>query len=231
MSSWDTTTGLMEVFTLEVKEAWFGFNDKYQGGKVLALNFKGPASVDGDVVDPENHIWYGCGPTWKDAQGGASAINTTGADGFSENTNMGRLINSVKKLGDDALAVMKGRGESFEAETWLGLSLDLERTHVSTFPDKVTGDPIEVHTNLVTGLREGSAPAAAPAVTEGDTTPTSVNPKVLRVYLTKEAKSHADNDAFMSAVLDNGYEHSAALTDNEEILDEVIDGSLYAEAN
>ncbi len=51
-SSWDTSTGLLEVFTLEVQAAWFGKNDKFPDN--LLLNLRGPATVEGEVVDPEH---------------------------------------------------------------------------------------------------------------------------------------------------------------------------------
>ena len=231
MSSWDTSTGLIEAFTMDVQEAWFGTNDKYQSGKVLLLNFKGPQIVDGDEVEPEGHIWYSCGQNWKAAQGGASAVNTTGSDSFNENTGIGRLIDSVKALGDDAIGVMRGRGESFEAETWANLSLDLERTHVSSFKND-EGEDVKVYTNLAVGLREGSGGGSATPATSTDTNAEvkAILAPVLRKLLLVEAKKHDSNDDFMSAVLDNGYQHSAGLAENEEILDEVIDGTLYAEA-
>ncbi len=232
MSSWDTSTGLAEKFTMEVNEAWFGTNEKYQKGKVLLLNIKGPMSVDGDIVDPENVTWYSCGQNWKAAQGGASAVNTVGSDSFNENTGIGRLIDSIKALGDDAIDIMRGRGESFEAETWGNLVLDLERTHVSSFKND-EGEDVKVYVNLAVGLREGggdSAPAAA-APDQGDTEVKAILAPVLRKLLLVEAKKHESQDDFMNHVLDNGYKHSAGLAENEEILDEVIDGTLYAEAN
>jgi hypothetical protein len=231
LSSWDTSTGLAEKFTIDVGEAWFGTNDKYQSGKVLLLNFKGPMTVDGDEVDPEYHMWYSCGQNWKAAQGGASAVNTTGSDSFNENTGIGRLIDSIKALGDDEIAIMRGRGESFEAETWGNLSLDLEREHVSSFKND-EGEEVKVYVNLAVGLREGGESAkATPAASDTDKEVKAVLAPVLRKLLLVEAKKHDSNDDFMGHVLDNGYKHADGLAENEEILDEVIDGTLFAEAN
>ena len=175
-------------------------------------------------------MWYSCGQNWKAAQGGASAVNTTGSDSFNENTGIGRLIDSIKALGDDAIAIMRGRGESFEAETWGNLVLDLEREHVSSFKND-EGEEVKVHVNLAVGLREGGGSAKATSTTDTDKEVKAILAPVLRKLLLVEAKKHDSNDDFMGHVLDNGYQHSAGLAENEEILDEVIDGTLFAEAN
>ncbi len=234
MSSWDTSSGLLEQFTLDVEEAWFGTNDKYMSGKILLLNLKGPATVDGDVVDPAHHIWYSCGDKWKAAQGGASAVNTTGTDSFNSQAGIGRLIDGIKALGDEAIDVMRGRGESFEADTWNGLVLELERTKVSQFTDKTTKELVEVYVNMPQSISVSSGQASAPAAeTETPAAPSGggLPPAALRKVLVKEAANHDDADDFMAHVLDNSYQHSAALTANEEILDEVIEGTIHAEAH
>jgi len=233
LSSWDTSTGLLESFQLEVQEAWFGTNDKYNQGNTLLLNLKGPASVDGDVVDPEHHLMLSCGDKWKAAQGGAAAVNTTGSESFNNQSAVGKLIDGIKDLGADAIAVMRTRGESFEADTWNNVVIDFERVKTGTFKDRNTGEEREVFNYLPRSLAEGgTAPSAAPsAETASANGPTGMAPAALRAILKVEAAKHDSNDDFLGAVLDGGYQHSEALQANEELLDEVISGAIHAEAN
>jgi hypothetical protein len=234
LSSWDTSTGLLESFTMEVQEAWFGTNDKYNQGQTLLLNLKGPASVGGDVVDPEHHLMLSCGDKWKAAQGGASAVNTTGSESFNNQSAVGKLIDGIKELGVDAIAVMRGRGESFEAETWTNIVVDFERVKTGTFKDRNTGEEREVFNYLPRSLSEGGTQAKATqgsAETAASNGPTTMAPAALRALLKVEAGKHGSNDEFLAAVLDNSYANSAALQANEELLDEVISGAIYGEAN
>jgi len=235
VSSWDTSTGLLEVFTLEINEAWFGKNDKF--GDNLLLNLRGPASVEGEIVDPEHTEIFTCGDSWKDGQGGAIAVSTTGAEMFNENSKIGRLIDGIKALGTDAVAVMSKRGESYEAGSWIGVVLDFERTKVGSFTAKDTGEVKDIHAMLPTGIREvegnGAAAAAAPATTAPTPSPNSGGSnKALRALLTALAKKSDDNDSFVASALDpDVFKKAADLESDEELLDAVIDGSLYEEAN
>lgn len=227
MSSWDTSTGLLDSFTLEVNEAWFGKNDKFPNN--LVFNLRGPALVDGEVVDPEHTELFTCGEAWKDGQGGAIAVSTSGAEMFNANSKIGRLIDSIKALGSDA-AFMAGRGESFEATSWIGVSFDLERNKIGSF-ETDEGETKEITAMLATGIREVSE-TAAPATEAPATSNTGGSNKALTALLTALAKKSDDNDAFIAAALDpDEFKKASELEGNEELLDSVIDGSFYAEAN
>lgn len=234
MSSWDTSTGLLEAFQLEINETWFGTNDKYNQGKTLLLNLKGAASVDGDVVDPEYQLMLSCGDKWTAASGGASAVNTAGSEMFNEQSAVGRLIDGIKELDAAVLAVMQGRGESFEADTWNNLIIDFERRQTGQFKDRETGEIREIYTYVpLTVVEAGTLPGTTDVKSEG--TPTSNaggSDKALRVLVTNLAKKYDDNDAFVAAALDPDiFKKAGQLEANEELLDAVIDGSLFSEAN
>jgi hypothetical protein len=236
LSSWDTSSGLLEEFSLDVQEAWFGTNDKYNQGQTLLLNLKGAASVAGDVVDPDHHLMLSCGDKWKAAQGGATAVNTTGSDSFNSQSAVGRLIDGAKELGDPVIAILRGRGDSFQADTWNNLVIDFERVKTGSFKDRNTGEERDVYNYLPRAIVEGSGGGAsastpAPAAAAADNSGGGMAPAALRKILGVEAAKYDSNDDFMAAVLDDGYSHGSALTSNEELLDAVIDGSIYAEAN
>lgn len=234
MSSWDTSSGLLESFTLETQEVWFGTNDKYNQGQTLLLNLKGPASVDGDIVDPEHHLMLSCGDKWKAGQGGAVAINTTGSENFNSQSAVGRLIDGIKDLGEDALSVMKTRGESFEADTWQGLSIDFERVMTGKFKDRVTGEEREVHNYLPRSLSVAgsAAPAAkAEAKASGNAGGKAAAAK-LKIAVKKFAADFESNDDFIAAVLDPGsFDQAEEVEANEELLDAVVSGEIFAEAH
>ncbi len=232
-SSWDTSTGLLEVFTLEVQEAWFGRNDKFPDN--LLLNLRGPAIVEGEVVDPEHTEIFTCGEAWKDGQGGAIAVSTAGAEMFNQNSKIGRLIDGIKALGSDA-AFMAKRGESYEAASWLNISVDFERTKVGSFTTD-EGELKEISAMLPVGIREiaESAGDSAAEPTEA-TAPTPASNagmgKAGLALLSNLAKKSDDNDAFIAAALDpDQFKKAAELEADEELLDSVIDGTFYNGAN
>ena len=232
-SSWDTSTGLLEVFTLEVEAAWFGKNDKFPDN--LLLNLRGPASVEGEIVDPEHTEIFTCGEAWKDGQGGAIAVSTAGAEMFNTNSKIGRLIDGIKALGSDA-AFMSKRGESYEAESWVNISIDFERTKVGSFTTD-EGELKEISAMIPVGIREVTEKAGDAAAEPAEAvaaTPASSDGmgKAGKALLAALAKKSDDNDAFIAAALDpDQFKKAAELEADEELLDSVIDGTFYSEAN
>ncbi len=234
-SSWDTSTGLLEVFTLEVKEAWFGKNDKFPNN--LVFNMRGPALVDGVIVDPEHTELFTCGEAWKDGQGGAVAVSTSGEEMFNSNSKIGRMIDGIKSLGSDA-AFMSKRGESYEAASWLNISIDFERVKLGSFTTD-DGETKEINAMIPVGIREIEASAGDDAATPAEMAETAGTPassdgmgKAGRVLLAALAKKSSDNDAFIAAALDpDEFKRAGELEADEELLDSVIDGSFYSEAN
>lgn len=228
MSSWDTSTGLLDSFTLVVKEAWFGKREQF--GENLLLNLKGSAIVEGVEVDPEHDEIFTCGATWQAGQGGALAVSTTGAEMFNANSKIGRLINSIADLGDEVKATMQARGETFEADTWTGLEIDLERVKVGTYEDQKTGEIKDSMALVATGVRESSEQAAAPAKTEA--AGSNSGGGALRKLVVAHAKKYDNNDDFVAGVLDaEVFKKAADVESDEELLDAIIDGSIFAEAH
>jgi hypothetical protein len=147
---------------------------------------------------------------------------------------VGRLIDGAKELGDPVIAILRGRGDSFQADTWNNLVIDFERVKTGSFKDRNTGEERDVYNYLPRAIVEGSgggASAPTPTAAAEGNAGGGMAPAALRKILGVEAAKYDSNDDFMAAVLDDGYSHGSALTSNEELLDAVIDGSIYAEAN
>lgn len=231
MSSWDTSSGLLDAFTLQVEEAWFGKNDKF--GDNLLLNLQGAALVDGDVVDPEHTEIFTCGATWKAGQGGAMAVSTTGAEMFNQNSKIGRLIDSIVGLGDEAIAIMSGRGESYEAESWTNIAIDFERTKVGTYEDRDTGETKDSFALLAVGLAEvGEEKPKAKKAKKAKKDKGSNGSKGLRALVLAHAKKYDDNDEFVAGVLDSDtFKKAEDVEADEELLDAILDGSIFEEAH
>lgn len=161
--SWKTSSGLLDDFDFDIEEAWFGVNEKF--GEAVLLNLRGIASQEGEVVDDEHLLLYSCGDGWEAAKGGREAQHGAGRTTFTNQSNMGRLIDSIVSLGDDVIGVLSSRGETYEADTWEGLRFHIERKTFS-FRDRETKEQVSYEVPLATdflGEVETEAPAKAPA--------------------------------------------------------------------
>lgn len=149
--SWKTSSGLLDDFDLTIEEAWFGTNEKF-GDQVL-LNLRGYAEqmVDGEkvVVDDEHLLLYSCGDGWEAAKGGREAVHGAGKTTFTNQSNMGRLIDAIVGLGEDVTGELASRGDTFEADTWEGLKFHIERKKFS-FRNRETQEMVEYEVPLPT---------------------------------------------------------------------------------
>lgn len=132
-NTWETESGLLDDFDFTIEEAWFGKNPKIGDGNVLLLNLRGVAEQDGEVVDDEHLLLYSCGDGWEAGKGGEEAVHNAGKVRFNKSSNMGRLIDAMVELGDEAMEEIKARGQATEAATWVGLRLHIERKEFSYF--------------------------------------------------------------------------------------------------
>lgn len=149
--SWKTSSGLLDDFDFTIEEAWFGTNEKF-GDQVL-LNLRGEAEqeVEGEivVVDDEHLLLYSCGDGWEAAKGGREATHGAGKTTFTNQSNMGRLIDALVGLGSEVLEELEGRGETYEADTWEGLKLHIERKQFS-FRNRETQEQVNYEVPLPT---------------------------------------------------------------------------------
>lgn len=131
--SWKTSSGLLDDFDFSIEEAWFGTHEKFPDTTLLSLRGIAEQEVDGElvVVDDEHTLLYSLGDGWEIANGGREATHTAGRTTFTNNSNMGRLIDAVVALGGEALKELASRGESYEADTWQGLRFHIDRKQFS----------------------------------------------------------------------------------------------------
>lgn len=243
-SSWETTSGLLEEYDLTIKEAWFTKDPAYQEGKATILKVVGEAHVDGDLVDDEKTNFYSLGDGWEPDNGGESASHGAGKTQFNEGSNMGKLVKAIVGCGDEALAVISGRGESTDAASYRGLKFAMKRTEF-TFNDRNTGEKRSYFVELPVEFlgEEAVKPAGRTAKAESGGTTTrrrrsasaetadNAGDEALRkavIEFASEFEAHTD---FAAAVLDSSdFDQADAVQADADILADILDdkGSIWA---
>lgn len=141
--SWETETGLLDDFDHTVTEAWYGTDDGYMNGTRLLLNLRGPASENGEVVDPEYKLMFSCGDGWEAINGGAGAEHVGGKTKFNANSAIGRVINALKSNTPEVFDALQKKGDALESQVWENLNLHWKRMKVSEFKN-ADGELVEV---------------------------------------------------------------------------------------
>ncbi len=141
--SWETTSGLLDDFTLNVAEAWFG-EDEENDDERIYLFLRGLA-IDNDSEDATEEEDYRerfrVGTNWEVVDKGGAVENATGKPKFNKNSGVGRLIRSMVADGATAEALAE-RGDATEAATYVGLTLHLVRIEQTPFEND-DGDKVE----------------------------------------------------------------------------------------
>ncbi len=139
--SWETTSGLLDNFALNVEEAWFG-EDEENDDERIYLFLRGLATDSDDGEESEDYRErFRVGTNWEVVDKGGAVENATGKPKFNKNSGVGRLIRSMvaNQATADALAE---RGDATEAETYIGLTIHLERIEQTPFEND-DGDKVE----------------------------------------------------------------------------------------
>lgn len=247
--SWKTSSGLLDDFDFSIEEAWFGTNEKF--GDTVLLNLRGIAEqeVDGDmvVVDDEHLLLYSCGDGWEAAKGGREAAHAAGKTTFTNNSNMGRLIDAVVGLGDDAIDELSSRGESYEADTWEGLKFHIERKTFS-FRNRETGEQVNYEVPLPTDFlgtfdpEEEEAPKKKSSSKKGSKSSKrgsrgsrrkKADNSDLRDAVVEFAAQYEDHADFVEEVFDpDEFDQAEELQNDEELSADVLDedGEIWTES-
>ncbi len=139
--SWETTSGLLDDFTLNVDEAWFG-EDEENDDERIYLFLRGLATDTDDGEESEDYRErFRVGQNWEVVDKGGSVENATGKSKFNKNSGVGRLIRSMVADGATAEALAE-RGDATDAETYIGLTLHLVRIEQTPFKND-DGDMVE----------------------------------------------------------------------------------------
>ena len=240
-TSWDTESGLLDDYDFAVKEAWFGTDDEVENpDDRIFLFLRGEATVDGELEDDEHRERYSTGKNWEVVEDGAEVENATGKNRFNQNAGVGRLINALVKVDDgDTAKALAAKGEAYEAATFNGLNMHMERKIVSRWTDSDTGEELEWALALPTSVelkaksksksKKGGSGKAGRAKGKG-TTP-SLRSDIIAFAGEFEDDEHDD---FVDQVLDDAvFARAEEIQDDDELHAEVLDADskLWAEAH
>lgn len=193
LDSFGTSSGLADEMTLEIRDALFVYDAKYNDGQTALLRLVG--LEDGETEITES---WSCGKDWVVEGGGAKIVHKSGdpKKRLNENSAYGRFLNAFVKI-DGALDIMaEVGGDAFVASTWEGFTLHLVR---QTKEFKIDGQEQKsdrlVPDAIVSYKDSGKLPldkpeAAAPQVEMDDD---------VRAELTKLAQAAATFEEFIDS--------------------------------
>lgn len=248
---WEGSSGLPNYLQVRIENPHFGYDAQIQNGQACLFKPEGTV-LSGDGVDEPTEFtqFYGCGPGWEPASKGQRVVREDGkARQFNNNVAYYHLFHSLKQAAveqglEDQL---RKRGTPFDASTWQGLVLDLEREQLPEFE----GSDGKMVKRSVLKVKQ--------IVKMGDTTPTKAKSdddgESVKASVTSgtssgasgangagelDAKTKAKIKALAREVRSNGGSHSAFVErafDIEGVLDNPVaeeaviadgDGSIWA---
>ena len=235
--TWDTTSGLLDDFTLQVDEAWFG-EDEENDDERIYLMLRGTAIDNEDGSEEEDYRErFRVGQNWEVVDKGAGVENATGKQKFNNNSGVGRLIRSLVQDGDIADALAE-RGDANEAATYIGLTLHLVRIEQTPFEND-DGDKVEWNILSAEGVEFPKAKAKGKKKGKGGSGKASKGKKDKGGSLKKTVIAFAglfDDDehiTFVEQVLDaSQFPAAPDIEDNDELHADVLDdeGEVWTKA-
>jgi hypothetical protein len=222
--SFQTSTGLIDDVDIEVVGAHFGINPDYNPDTLLLI---WECTTDDPDV-PEVDLSFSLGAGWETFDGGKTATHERGKTKFSRRSHYGMVIDRcVKQFGmEDFLG---DRGDSWEADIWVGLRFHMERESVDY------GDDIGKKEKALPTAYLGVAGETKPQQEMGQTgqktgAPTFDGLDRLTASVTVMAKKAADHNSFIDAVMDK-YPQIAEDDAYEELYTDILDpGGIFAKA-
>ena len=236
-TSWDTESGLLDDYDFVVKESWFGTDDEVDNpDDRIFLFLRGEAYEDGELSDDEHRERFSTGKNWEVVEDGAEVENATGKNRFNQNAGVGRFINALVAI-DGVAKALAAKGEAYEAATFNGLNMHMERKIVSRWTDSDTGEELEWALALPTSVevkaksksRKGGSGKAGRAKGKGKTP--SLRSDIIEFAAEFEDDEHDD---FVDQVLDDDvFARAEEIQDDDELHAEVLDADskLWAKAH
>ena len=243
-TSWDNESGLLDDYDFEVIETWFGLDEEVDNPDDRVFLFlRGEAFEDGELVDDEHRERFSTGKNWEVVEDGAEVENATGKNRFNQNAGVGRLINALVSVDDGATAkALAKKGEAYEAATFDGLSMHMERKVVSRWTDSDTGEELEWALALPTSVelnskskskgkksKKGGSGKASRAKGKGSTP--SLRSDIIDFAKEFDGDEHDD---FVDQVLDDEvFTRAEEIQEDDELHAEVLDADskLWAKAH
>ncbi len=237
--SWETTTGLIEEGRMKVEEAWFGPNeDSDRDTDKIYLNLRGEVTFEGETIDDEHVERYSVGKNWEVVEDGAEVENATGKNRFNENTGLGRFINALVACGDDVATYLQKKGEAYEASTFEGLDMDMERQLVSEF-ESDDGEtvrwflllPVAVKVKAKKGSKAKKGGSGKASRGKGKDKKSSLRSDIIDFAKEFDEDEH---DEFVDQVLnEDDFPNAVKIEDDDELHAEVLDpdSELWSEAH
>lgn len=237
--TWETTSGLLDDFTLQVEEAWFG-EDEENDDERLYLFLRGTAidSDDGDESEDYRER-FRAGQNWEAVDKGAGAENATGKQKFNKNSGVGRLIRSMVADEDTAKALAE-RGDANEAETYIGLTIHFVREEQQPFEND-DGEMIEwniLQANEVVfpkakakGKKKGKGDSGKASKGKKKSGGTSLKKTVIAFAEQFEADEHT---TFVEQVLDaDVFPAAPDIEDDDELHADILDdeGEVWSKSH
>lgn len=249
---WETSSGLPDFLQVRIENPHFGYDANIGNGQTTLFKPEGTV-LSGDGIDEPQPFeqFFGCGPGWEPAgKGGTRIVREDGkARKFNNNVAYAHLFTSLKKAAEaqDMMGELRKRGTTFDAATWQGLVLDLERTELPEFTGS-DGKPVKRSVLLVKNIvkmgdAKAKAPAEAPAAeettdkatvssgetaTNGGVAASELDPK-LKAQLRKLARETRESGAGHNAFVERAFEMDGVM-DNapaEQAIMESGDGSIW----
>lgn len=125
MNTFQTGSGLIDEYTLTIKDAVFAYDSRVQDGEVPILQLVG---VNSETGNAEDSIWLKVGKNWEITDGGKTIAYTgTGKAQVNRQSQYGKWIDAFLAV-PEANEIIDARGmDAFVAASWEGLALHVER--------------------------------------------------------------------------------------------------------
>jgi hypothetical protein len=235
--TWETTSGLLDDFTLQVDEAWWG-EDEENDDERIYLFFRGTATDNEDEDESEDYRErFRAGQNWEVVDKGAGVENATGKQKFNKNSGVGRLIRSMVTDSATATALAE-RGDANQAETYIGLTIHFVREEQQPFEND-DGEMIEWNILQAVEVEFPKAKAKGKKKGKGGSGKASKGKEAKGGSLNKTVIAFAglfDDDehtTFVEQVLDaNTFPAALDIEDDDELHADVLDvkGKVWTKA-
>lgn len=226
--SWTTESGLLDDYDFKVEDAWFGEDEENDDDRIF-LFLRGEATVDGEVENDEHRERYSTGKNWEVVEDGAEVENATGKNRFNQNAGLGRLINALVAI-DGVAEYLGDRGEAYEASTFNGLKMHMERRVVSKWVND-DGEEVEWNLNLPTSLKTKKGGSGKASRAKGKGKKSNLRSDIIEFAGEFDGDEHDD---FVDQVLDAAvFNDAEKIEDDDELHAEVLDpdSELWSEAH